>query len=76
MNEVSYYTIRAQHYFQLALETMDPSLKSAYKAIANDMKAKVATADQNRKIVLIDGVAIDASNDVPDKLQPSGAESQ
>jgi hypothetical protein len=75
MNEVSYYNIRAQHYFKLALETVDPSLKTAYLAIANDMKGKVATADQNRKVVLIDGVAIDTSNDVPHKLQPSAAES-
>jgi hypothetical protein len=56
MNEVTYFTIRAQHHSQLAMETSDPSLKAAYEAIAADMWAKAATADPNRKVVLADGV--------------------
>jgi hypothetical protein len=59
MNEVSYFTIRAQHHSQLAQEASDPSLKTAYEAIAAEMSAKVATADPNRKVVLIDGVAVE-----------------
>jgi hypothetical protein len=59
MNEVSYFTIRAEHHSRLALEASDPGLKAAYEAIAADMSAKVATADSNRKVVLVDGVAVD-----------------
>jgi uncharacterized protein YaiL (DUF2058 family) len=59
MNEVSYFTIRAQHNSRLAMETIDPNLKSAYEAIAADMSAKAATADPNRQVLLVDGVAID-----------------
>jgi hypothetical protein len=59
MNEVSYFAIRAQHHSQLAIEASDPDLKAAYEAIAADMLAKGATADPNRKVVLVDGVAVD-----------------
>ena len=59
MNEVSYFTIRAQHHSQLALEASDPSLTAAHEAIAAEMTAKVATADPNRKVVLVGGVAVD-----------------
>jgi hypothetical protein len=60
MNEVTYFTIRAQHHSQLAMETSDPSLKAAYEAIAADMSAKAATADPNRQVVLVDGVGGDS----------------
>ena len=59
MNEVSYFRIRAQHHSQLALEASDPSLTAAHEAIAAEMTAKVATADPNRKVVLVDGAAVD-----------------
>jgi hypothetical protein len=65
MNEVSYFTIRARHYRQLAYETVDPKLKAAYEAIAADMSAKVTTADRNRKVFLIDGVAVGMSSESP-----------
>jgi len=71
MKETGYFIIRARHYFQLALETGDPNLKAAYQAIAADMSAKLATADSNREVFLIDGVAVDATNDVPHKLRTS-----
>jgi hypothetical protein len=58
MNEVGYFTLRAQHYCQLAVETGDSRLKTAYEAIAADMSAKVATADRNRQIFLMDGLAV------------------
>jgi hypothetical protein len=60
MNEVIYFTIRAQHHSQLAMETSDPDLKAAYEAIAADMSAKAATADPNRKVVPVDGVGVDS----------------
>src|ERR1700691_2249113 len=47
MNEVSYFSIRAQHYHQLAMEASDTRLKEVLEAIAADMSAKVATADPN-----------------------------
>ena len=50
MNEVSYYSIRAQHYHQLALKATDTRLKEALDAIAADMSAKVATADPKRQV--------------------------
>jgi hypothetical protein len=75
MNEVSYFTIRAQHHSQLALEASDPRLKAAYEAIAADMSAKVATADPNRKVVLIDGVAVDAHGLAVNVRQASGGTS-
>lgn len=71
MNETTYFIIRARHYFQLALETRDPNLKAAYEAIVADMSAKLATADSNREVFLMDGVAVDTTNDVPHKLQTS-----
>jgi hypothetical protein len=61
MNEVSYFAIRAQHHSQLAMEASDPDLKAAHEAIAADMSAKVATADPNRKVVLVDGVVVERS---------------
>ena len=60
MNEVTYFTIRAQHHSQLAIETSDPDLKAAYEAIAADMSAKAATADPNRQVVMVDGVGVDS----------------
>jgi hypothetical protein len=63
MKETSYYRIRAQHYFQLALVTGDPRLKGAFEAIAADMSSKVAAADPQRDVYLIDGVAVGARND-------------
>ena len=50
MNEVSYFSIRAQHYHQLAMEASDTRLKEVLEAIAADMSAKVATADPNRQV--------------------------
>ena len=50
MNEVSYFTIRAQHYRQLAMEARDARLKDVLEAIAVDMSAKVATADPDRQV--------------------------
>ena len=64
MNEVTYFTIRAQHHSQLAMETSDPSLKAAYEAIALDMSGKAATADRNREVYVIDGVAEGTSIDM------------
>ena len=60
MNEFSYFNIRAQHHSRLALEASDPRLKAAHEAIAAHMSAKVATADPNRKVVLVDGVVVDS----------------
>ena len=64
MDELSYYVIRARQHFQLALETLDPNLKAAYEAIALDMSGKAATADRNREIYVIDGVAEGTSIDM------------
>jgi hypothetical protein len=50
MNEVRYFSIRAQHYHQLAMEASDIRLKEALEAIAADMSVKVATADPNRQV--------------------------
>jgi hypothetical protein len=50
MNEVSYFTLRAQHYHQLAMEASDARLKEVLEAIAVDMSAKVATADPDRQV--------------------------
>ena len=50
MNEVWYFTIRAQHYHQLAMDASDSRLKEVLEAIAVDMSAKVATADPNRQV--------------------------
>lgn len=50
MNEVSYFTIWAQHYYQLAMDASDTRLKEVLEAIAVDMAAKVATADPNRQV--------------------------
>ena len=50
MNELSYFTIRSQHYRRLAAEAHDPRLKEALEAIAADMSNKVATADPNRQV--------------------------
>jgi hypothetical protein len=66
MKEMSYYKIRAQHYFQLAEATGDPRLKEAFEAIAADMSSKVATADPHREVFLIDGVALGALEDCGD----------
>jgi hypothetical protein len=57
MNEISYFVIRAQHYSRLALEASDPKLKAAYEAVATEMSANLATANWNRHVFLIDGVA-------------------
>jgi len=61
MNEVSYFTIRAQHYQRLADQTAEVKLKEAYEAIVADMSAKAVKADPNREVFLIDGVAVDTS---------------
>ncbi len=61
MNEVSYFTIRAQHYQGLADQTDEMKLKEAYHAIVADMSAKAVKADPNREVFLIDGVAVDTS---------------
>jgi hypothetical protein len=50
MNEVSYFSMRAQHYHQLALKATDTRLKEVLEAIAADMSAKVATADPERQV--------------------------
>jgi hypothetical protein len=54
MNEVSYYGIRARHYRQLANDAICPNLKQAYWAIADDMAAKLAKADPNRRVRVTD----------------------
>ena len=61
MNEVSYFKIRAHHHSQLALEETDRELKAAHETIATEMLAKMAAADPNCKVVLVDGVAVDTS---------------
>jgi hypothetical protein len=61
MNEVSYFKIRAHHHSRLALEETDRELKAAHETIATEMLAKMAAADPNRKVVLVDGVAVDTS---------------
>jgi hypothetical protein len=61
MNEVAYFKIRARHFSQRAVETLNPNLKAAYTAIALDMAAKSKTADETRTVILIDGIAIDPS---------------
>jgi hypothetical protein len=58
MNEVAYFKIRARHFSERAIETLDPNLKSAYAAIALDMAAKLKTADKTRTVILVDGIAI------------------
>ena len=50
MNEVSYFSLRAQHYHQLAMGVSDSRLKEVLEAISADMSAKVATADPNRQV--------------------------
>jgi hypothetical protein len=50
MNEVMYFTIRSQHYSQLAMDASDSRLKVALEAIAVDMSAKVVTADPSRQV--------------------------
>jgi hypothetical protein len=50
MNEVSYFTFRAQHYHQLAMDANDARLKEVLEAIAADMSAKVVTADPDRQV--------------------------
>jgi hypothetical protein len=50
MNEVSYFTLRAQHYHQLAMDASDARLKEVLEAIAVDMSAKVAAADPDRQV--------------------------
>jgi hypothetical protein len=50
MNEVSYFSIRAQHYHQLAMNTTEPRLKEVLEAIAADMSAKAVTADPKRQV--------------------------
>jgi hypothetical protein len=72
MKEVSYYKIRAQHYSQLAAAADDPRLKSAFEAIAADMSSKVTTADPQREVFLIDGVAVGIFDDWP---PPASADS-
>jgi hypothetical protein len=57
MNEVSYFTMRARHYRQLAAEVGEPRLKEAYEAVAADMSARAAIGDPNREFHLIDGLA-------------------
>jgi len=66
MNEATYFTIRAKHYSRLAVEASDPKLKAAYEAIAADMSAKVATADPNRRVVLVDGIRVDSRRPAAD----------
>jgi hypothetical protein len=61
MNEVAYFKIRARHFSQRAVETLNPNLKAAYTAVALDMAAKSKTADETRTVILIDGIAIDPS---------------
>jgi hypothetical protein len=60
MNESTYFTIRRQHYSQLALEATDPKLKAAYEVIAAEMSVKVTSADPNRKVTLVDGLMVDS----------------
>jgi hypothetical protein len=61
MNEVAYFKIRARHFSERALETLDPSLKAIYGAIAIDMMAKLKTADRSRNVILVGGVVVDPS---------------
>jgi hypothetical protein len=65
VKEVSYYKIRAQHYSQLAEATDDSRLKEAFEAIAADMASKVTTADPQRDVFLIDGIAVGIFDDWP-----------
>jgi hypothetical protein len=61
MNEAHYFKIRARHHSWLAMEETDPELKAAHETIAAEMLAKIATADPNRKVILVDGAALDTS---------------
>jgi hypothetical protein len=61
MNEVAYFKIRARHFSERALETLDPGLKAIYGAIAIDMMAKLKTAERSRNVILVGGIAVDPS---------------
>jgi hypothetical protein len=61
MNERAYFKIRALHFSQLAFQTLDPDLKGIFAAIAEDMMAKLKTADPNRSVILVGGIAVDPS---------------
>jgi hypothetical protein len=57
MNETSYYSSRAQSCAQLAREAKDMKLKQALEALSRQFALKAVTADPDRKVVVIDGVA-------------------
>jgi hypothetical protein len=61
MKAVAYFKIRAMEYERRAVETADLRLKEAYAARAKDMLSKAATADPDRRVIVVDGVAFDAS---------------
>ena len=58
MKAVAYFKIRAMEYERRAVETADLRLKEAYAAMAADMQSKAATADPDRRVIVIDGVAV------------------
>jgi hypothetical protein len=61
MKAIAYFKVRALEYERRARETTDLRLKEAYGAIAADMRSKAATADPDRRVIVVDGVAVDAS---------------
>jgi hypothetical protein len=61
LNETTYFKARAQHFSQLAAETLDPHAKAYYGAMAADMTTKLKRADQNRTVILVGGAAVHPS---------------
>jgi hypothetical protein len=57
MDQVSYYKARAQHYSGLAGNAGDTKLREAYEAVALDFSVRSITADANKRVHLIDGLA-------------------
>ena len=60
MNAARYFNTRAESYKRLAIETPNPTLHSAYEAIAADMLRKAAAAGPDDEVILVGGVAVDA----------------
>jgi len=57
MNEVDYLQSRARAYLARAAAASDLKLREAYQAVALEFSVKSMTADSNRLVVLIDGLA-------------------
>jgi hypothetical protein len=70
MNETAYLKIRAQHFSQLAMETLDPHAKAYYGAIAADVTAKFKVVNPKQPAILICGVAVDPRREHGPDLLP------